>query len=174
MITPNDTALIAEYECLRREVCQLNAWSDQFDARLVELERILPDDYINICNSPGNLHTMLHGPLTLTQRIIFLKQAVTVARIGPWKLFPGLAKIEVSPEWVKLFNNEKPPVTFPEYLHLIDTNDRRRVAGETKCVFLTGEAKCWESTFRRSGRLILTRAVATSPGHVTGVDIDIT
>ena len=45
MVKPNDTAFIAEYERLRREAYQLNVWSEQFDARLVELERILPDDY---------------------------------------------------------------------------------------------------------------------------------
>ena len=65
MIKPNDTALIAEYERLRREAYQLNSWSEQFDARLVELEQVLPDDYIFPCDSPKHLHAMLSSPLTL-------------------------------------------------------------------------------------------------------------
>ena len=97
-----------------------------------------------------------------------------VARIGPWRLYPGLAKIEVSPQWVELFAVAKPPMTFPEYLRLLDPDDRERVAGETKTAFLMGEAKHWESTFRRSGQVILARAVAITPGRVIGVDIDIT
>ncbi len=174
MVKLNDTALIAEYECLRREEYHLNARSEQGDARLIELERILPDSYTYPGDPPLKSHTMVPSPLTLPQRIIFLKQAMTIARIGPWKLYPGLAEIVVSSEWVKLFAVARPPRTFPEYLHLIDPDDRQRVAGETKNVFLMGEAKHWESTFRRSGRVIFARAVAISPGRVIGVDIDIT
>jgi|GEM_PF-4296162 len=103
-----------------------------------------------------------------------LNRATLVARVGPWKLYPGLAKIEVSPEWVELFSVAKPPTTFPEYLRLLDPDDRERVAGETKRAFLMGEAGHWETTFQRSGRVILARAVASTPGRVIGVDIDIT
>ena len=174
MVKSNDTALIAEYERLRHEAYQLNLWSEQIDARLVELEQIQPDDYTSSRDSPDNPHTMLPGPLALPQRIIFLKQAITIARVGPWKLYPGLAEIEMSFEWIELFAVTRPPATFPEYLKLIDPDDRQRVAAETKHVFLLSEAKRWESTFRRAGRLILARAVAISPGHVIGVDIDIT
>ena len=174
MVNSNDTALIAEYEQLRREAYQLNAWSEQVDARLVELERILPDDYTSLFDSPDNSNAAIPRPLTLPQRIIFLKQTMTIARVGPWKMYPGLAQVVMSSEWVELFAVAKPPVTFPEYLRLIDPDDRQRVAAEAKHVFLMGEAKHWQSTFRRSGRLILARAVAISPGHVIGVDIDIT
>ena len=45
MTTPDDVALIAEYERLRHEADQLNQRSEQVDARLVELERLLPDSY---------------------------------------------------------------------------------------------------------------------------------
>ncbi len=181
MVKLNDTALIAEYECLRREEYHLNARSEQIDARLIELERILPDSY----TYPGDPslkphatvpspHKMVPNPLTLPQRIVFLKQAMTTARIGPWKLHPCIAEIIMSSEWMKLFAVAKPPRTFLEYLRLIDPDDRKRVAAETNRVFMMGEAKHWESTFRRSGCLILARAVAISPGHVIGVDIDIT
>ena len=174
MVKLNDTALIAEYEHLRREEYHLNARSDRVDARLIELERILPDSYTYPGDPPLTSHTMVPNPLTLPQRIVFLKQAMTTARIGPWKLYPGLAEIIMSSEWVKLFALAKPPMTFLEYLRLIDPDDRKRVAAEAKHVFLLGEAKHWQSTFRRSGRLILARAVAISPGHVIGVDIEIT
>jgi len=106
--------------------------------------------------------------------VAFLKRAVVIGRAGPWWFYPGIAKVEMSPEWVELFSNDKPPRTFPEYLSLIDPDDRSRIAMETKFVFLMGEVKCWKSTFRRSGQLILARALAISPGHVIGVDIDIT
>lgn len=103
---------------------------------------------------------MISNPDTFQDPTAFLKQAVLVARIGPWRLYPGLAKIEVPPQWVELFRVDKPPTTFPQYLALIDPDDRNRVAGETKRALLMGEAKHWESTFQRSGRVI-------------GVDIDI-
>ena len=97
-----------------------------------------------------------------------------VARIGPWKLYPGIAEIIMSFEWGELFAIARQPTTFPEYLRLIDPDDRQRVAAETKRVFLLGESRHWESTFRRANRLIQARAVAISPGHVIGVDIDVT
>ena len=75
---------------------------------------------------------------------------------------------------MELFAISRPPATFPEYLNLIDPDDRERIAAETKRVFLLGEAKHWQSTFHRAGHLILVRAVAISPGRSIGVDIDIT
>ena len=45
MTTPDDAALIAEYERLRQEADQLFRRTEQVDARLVELERLLPDSY---------------------------------------------------------------------------------------------------------------------------------
>jgi hypothetical protein len=66
------------------------------------------------------------------------------------------------------------PETFPEYLRLIDPDDRARIAEETERAFLLGEAKNWQATFRRNGLVILARAKAVSPGHVIGVDIDVT
>ena len=103
-----------------------------------------------------------------------LRQVVLVGRVGPWRLYPGLAKIEVSSQWMKLFRIDEPPMTFPEYLQLIRPDNRERIAGETKRAFLMSEARHWESTFQRSGRLILVRAFAMTPGRVIGVDIDIT
>lgn len=44
---------------------------------------------------------MVPDLLALLQHAIFLKQAMTTARIGPWKLYPGLATIEVSPEMIR-------------------------------------------------------------------------
>ena len=141
MVEQNDIALIAEYERLRREAYQLDAWSEQFDARLVELERSLPDDYTYPCDSPNNLHAMLPGPLTLPHRIIFLKKAMTTARAGPWKLYPGIARIVMSFEWLELFAVASLPTTFPDYLKLIDPDDRQRIAAETKRVFLMSQTK---------------------------------
>ena len=103
-----------------------------------------------------------------------LNQAALVAGIGPWRLYPGLAEIEVSAQWMELFCVDRPPTTFREYLALLDPDDRERIGGEVLEVFLMGKAKHWESTFQRSGRVILVRAVAISPGRVIGVDIDIT
>ena len=45
MTTPDNSALIAEYEKLRREAEQLCRRSERVDARLVELEGLLPDSY---------------------------------------------------------------------------------------------------------------------------------
>ena len=94
---------------------------------------------------------MVSSSDTLQDPAAFLKQAVLVARIGPWRLYPGLARIEVSPQWVEVFRVDKPPTTFPQYLALIDPDDRKRVAGETKRAFVMGEAKHWESTFQAIG-----------------------
>ena len=41
----NEAALIAEYENLRREADKLDQRGEQVDARLVELEHLLPDSY---------------------------------------------------------------------------------------------------------------------------------
>ena len=46
MTIPDDATLIAEYERLRHEADELNQRSEQVDARLVELERLLPDHYV--------------------------------------------------------------------------------------------------------------------------------
>lgn len=45
MPKPADAALIAEYEGLRHEANKLDKRSEQVDARLIELERLLPDSY---------------------------------------------------------------------------------------------------------------------------------
>lgn len=45
MSKPSDAALIAQYERLRQEADQLQERSEQVDARLVQLERLLPDTY---------------------------------------------------------------------------------------------------------------------------------
>ena len=45
MATPNATALIAQYERLRQEADQLDQRSEQVEARLVQLERLLPNTY---------------------------------------------------------------------------------------------------------------------------------
>ncbi len=45
MTIPGDAALIAEYERLRHEVDELDRRSEQTHARLVELERLLPNSY---------------------------------------------------------------------------------------------------------------------------------
>ena len=45
VITPDDAALIAEYERLRQQMKELAQRSEQVDARLVELEMLLPDSY---------------------------------------------------------------------------------------------------------------------------------
>ena len=45
MATPNGAALIAEYERLRQEADQLDRRSEQVEARLVHVERLLPDRY---------------------------------------------------------------------------------------------------------------------------------
>ena len=50
MIADEHAALIAEYERLRQEADELDQRSEQVDARLVELERILPDS----CTYPGD------------------------------------------------------------------------------------------------------------------------
>ena len=76
MVKQNEIALVAEYERLRYEANQLEKWSEQVDARLVELERILPGDYIFPCDSPDNSRARLPCPLTLPQRIVFLKQVM--------------------------------------------------------------------------------------------------
>lgn len=45
MTTPDDATLIAEYELLRRELEELDKRTNQVDARLVELDKLLPDSY---------------------------------------------------------------------------------------------------------------------------------
>ena len=45
MTTPDDATLIAEYERLRHEADELNQRSEHVDARLVELDKLLPDSY---------------------------------------------------------------------------------------------------------------------------------
>jgi len=46
MTTDDEAMVIAAYERLRAKLDQLNEQSDRVDARLVELEPLLPDDYV--------------------------------------------------------------------------------------------------------------------------------
>jgi hypothetical protein len=39
--------LIADYEWLRRMMCMLDSQTEQLDRQLVELEKLLPDDYVH-------------------------------------------------------------------------------------------------------------------------------
>ncbi len=52
MIANNEAALIAEYERLRRELDELNVRTEWIDARLVELEKLLPDHYVYLGDPP--------------------------------------------------------------------------------------------------------------------------
>ena len=45
MATPAVAALITEYERLRQEANQLDRRSEQIEARLIQLERLLPNRY---------------------------------------------------------------------------------------------------------------------------------
>lgn len=45
MTISNEATLIVEYERLRHEANQLNKRNEQVDARLVELEKLLPNSY---------------------------------------------------------------------------------------------------------------------------------
>jgi hypothetical protein len=45
-ITPDETALIAEYERLRRELDELDARARQLDRKLIDIEKLLPDHYV--------------------------------------------------------------------------------------------------------------------------------
>jgi hypothetical protein len=156
------------------------------------------------------------------------ESVLSVGRIGPWRLLPGIARIKVSSKWKELFGGRRislprrsggdgggrlrvegrefgvegrelrvegrelrvegrefgarglwGPETFPEYLAMIEPGDRERVAAGASRAFLTcggagGALPRWEATFRRGGLVILARAEAVSPGHVVGVDIDVT
>ena len=52
MSKPSDADLIAQYERLRQEADQLQERSEQVDARLVQLERLLPNRYTYPGDSP--------------------------------------------------------------------------------------------------------------------------
>jgi hypothetical protein len=39
--------LIADYEWLRRMMCLLDFQTEQLDRQLVEIEKLLPDDYVH-------------------------------------------------------------------------------------------------------------------------------
>ena len=45
-ITPDETALIAEYERLRHELDELDARTRQLDRKLIDIEKLLPDHYV--------------------------------------------------------------------------------------------------------------------------------
>lgn len=113
---------------------------------------------------------------TFRQWMSYRESALTIARVGSWRLYPGIARIEVSPKWKELFGDGGDggePRTLREYLRLIDPDDWERVTAETTRAFLFDSTGYWQSIFRRGGRVILARAAALSPGHVIGVDIDV-
>ena len=45
MFTDDEAKMIAEYERLRRKLDELDREAERVDARLIELDRLLPDDY---------------------------------------------------------------------------------------------------------------------------------
>ena len=45
MFTRDEAKMIAEYERLRRKLDELDSEEQRVDARIIELERLLPDDY---------------------------------------------------------------------------------------------------------------------------------
>lgn len=176
MTIPNDAALIAEYERLRHELTERVRQGQKLDSRLVELERILPDSYTYPGDPPLTLHdhaSSFEWPI-IVEECKPLKQAVLLAHSGTWWLGLDRAAVTMSAAWVQRFEIAKPPTNFYEYILLIDSDDRDRIAIETSNAFLTGKANHWESTFQRSGHTILALAMPISPSWVIGVDIDIT
>lgn len=109
----------------------------------------------------------------LREEVEFLSLAFSVARVGPWELWPGLGLIYVSRQWAEIFEVDPLPERFTEYLALIAPSDRERVAGEVLRAFLLEETDQWESRHRLAGRRVICRAEAVGPGRVVGVDLDV-